>query len=97
MHIHQAIKTIGEKAPLLKPAADRAIKDKDHLIGFVDELLEQYNEPENGDKDSNKKRMDRIFGADVMQCIVEYANHINSWAEIKLANLQALEGNINLN
>ena len=97
MHIHQAMKIIGQKAPLLKPAADKSIKNKDHLIQFVDELIEQYNEPEKGDIDSNKKRMDRIFGNDVMQCIVQYANYINAWAEIKLANLQELEGSINLN
>ena len=97
MHIHKAIKIIGKKAPMLKPAADRSLKDDDHLIKFVEEMLEQYNEPENGHPKSNRKRMNGMFGEDVMQCLVKYAKQVNAWNEIQLTELQSKEGKFNMN
>ncbi len=92
MHINAALKTIGDKWPLLKAATVRAATDQDALIELIDMMLHQYNQTE-----GNKERMNRMFGEDVMKCLVDKANEINAWAEIKLAELQALEGNFNMN
>jgi hypothetical protein len=86
MHIHEAIKHIGEKAEILKSESKKAIEDDKKLIDFVSMMLEQYFETE-----GNKKRMNSIFTSEVMKCLIEYARMINAFADIKLMDLQLRE------
>ena len=88
MKIQEAIKSIGEKAMILKSAADKTSKGKKETADFITMMLEQYNET-----DGNKDRMNKIFGSEVMKCIIEHARMINAFADIELANRQSEEEN----
>jgi len=86
MDIHQAITEVGKKASIMKSATIIAKNHKDYPNNLVSEILEQYHETE-----GNKIRMDKIFGSDVMDCIVKYANNVNYAASIELTYLQCKE------
>ena len=88
MKIEEALRIMGEKFPALKYTATKAINNEKELIKFLNTILSQYNETP-----GNKERMDDQFGEDVMKCFIDKANEINAWAEIKLMEIQAIEGN----
>lgn len=92
MHINAALKIIGDKIPALKEASIKAATDEKDLVNILEYLLSQYNE-----STGNSNRLHKMLGDDVIKCIKDKANEINYWAEIKLANLQALEGGFNMN
>ena len=92
MHINAALKIIGDKIPALKEATIKAATNEKDLINLLEYLLSQYNE-----STGNSNRLHKILGDDVIKCIKDKAKEINYWAEIKLANLQALEGGLNMN
>lgn len=92
MHINAALKIIGDKIPALKEATIKAATNEKDLINLLEYLLSQYNE-----STGNSNRLHKILGDDVIKCIKDKAKEINYYAEIKLANLQALEGGLNMN
>ena len=92
MHINAALKIIGDKIPALKEASIKAATDEKDLVNILEYLLSQYNE-----STGNSNRLHKMLGDDAIKCIKDKANEINYWAEIKLANLQALEGGFNMN
>lgn len=92
MEINEALKIIGNKYPTLKVATIKAATNQNDLICVLEYLLKQYNETL-----SIRNRMHDILGDDVIKCIKDKAKEINYYAEIKLANLQALEGGFNMN
>jgi len=92
MHINAALKIIADKFPILKQAAIEAATNEQALINLITTILDQYYESE-----GNKQRLINLFGEDVMTCLIAKSKEINAWAEIKLAELQALEGSFNMN
>ncbi len=92
MHINAALKIIGDKFPLLKETTIKAATNEKDLINILEYILSQYKE-----SPGNRNRLNKMLGNDVIKCLKDKAEEINYWAEIKLANLQALEGGLNMN
>jgi hypothetical protein len=92
MEINEALIIIGNKIPVLKEATIKAATNEKDLINLLEYLFSQYNESL-----ANNNRLHMMLGNDVIKCIKDKAKEINYYAEIKLANLQALEGGFNMN
>lgn len=92
MEIKEAVTSIGKKADIMKAGAKKALENRDDMIDFVDMMLEQYNETE-----GNKELMNKVFGSDVMKCIIEYAREVNAFADVQLMFLQDKEAQQNNN
>ena len=92
MHINAALKVIRDRFPILKHAAIKAATDEQALLDLVTTILDQYYETP-----GNKERLTNLFGEDVMICLIAKSKEINSWAEIKLMELQAKDGSFNMN
>ena len=86
MNIEEALKIIGEKFETLKPATEKAATDNKELATIIQMLIDQYEETK-----GNKKRLNRILGEKVFECLYSKAKEINYWAEIKLMEMQAKE------
>lgn len=68
MNINEAIKIIGDKHPIVRQAAEEALVDNNSKIEFVNYILDQYHETY-----EQHDRITRLFGEEVMLCIVKWA------------------------
>jgi len=92
MNIQEALDKMSINAKgLLKTSVEKAREGDDNLIEFVDMMLDQYFDGEQSDPKSNKNKLDKIFGEDVIKCLIEYANKVNALADIRLMEIQELE------